>query len=131
MNQKSIQNAKNSIEKYFFKLINNSNIGYDCQFMIHNCQFIPIFDELKEVHTFRYYNYFDQKVSKFVTADLIKQEIEEKYNDSLMKLSKDDKFYEIKLSFIKTERTESMEDAEKYEKKSNKKKNFILLCRKT
>ena len=45
----------------------------------------------------RYYHYFDQKVSKFVTTDLIKQEIDEKYNDSLMKLSKDDKFYEIKL----------------------------------
>ena len=66
-----------------------------------------------------------------MAADLIKQEIEEKYNDSLMKLSRDDKFYEIKLSFIKAERTESMEAAEKYEKKSDKKRNFILLCRKT
>ena len=74
----------------------------------------------------RYYHYFDQKVSKFVTTDLIKQEIDEKYNDSLMKLSKDDKFYEIKLSSIKAERAESMETAEKYEQtKNNKKKNFI------
>ena len=43
-----------------------------------------------------------------------------------MKLSKDDKFYEIKLSSIKTETAESMEAAEKYkEKKNGKKKNFI------
>ena len=43
-----------------------------------------------------------------------------------MKLSKDDKFYEIKLSSIKTERAESMEVAEKYQKKNpTKKKNFI------
>ena len=54
-----------------------------------------------------------KKVSKFVTADLIQQEIDEKYSDSLMKLSKDDKFYEIKLSSIKTEWAGSIEAAEK------------------
>ena len=87
MNQKSRQNAKNSIEKDFFKLMNNSNFGYDCRNGLDNCQFIPMFDELKKVtYLKRYYNFFDQKVSKFVTTDLIKQEIHEKYNDSLMKL---------------------------------------------
>ena len=128
MNQKSRQNAKNSIKKDFYKLMNNSNFGYDCHNKLDNCQFIPpIFDKLKELtYLKRYYNYFDQIVSKFVIANLIKQEIDEKYNDSLMKLSKDDKFYEIKLSSIKAERAESMETAEKYEQtKNNKKKNFI------
>ena len=63
MNQKSRQNTKNSIEKDFFKLINNSNFGYDCRNNLDNCQFIPIFDELKEVtYHKRYYNYFEQKV---------------------------------------------------------------------
>ena len=94
--------------------MNNSNFGYDCSNNLDNCQFIPMFDELKEVtYLKRCYNFFDQKVSKFVTTDLIKQEIDEKYNDSIMKLSKDDKFYEIKLSSIKTERAEAMEAAEK------------------
>ena len=128
MNQKSRQNAKNSIKKDFYKLMNNSNFGYDCHNKLDNCQFIPpIFDKLKELtYLKRYYNYFDQIVSKFVIANLIKQEIDEKYNDSLMKLSKDDKFYEIKLSSIKAERAESMETAEKCEQtKNNKKKNFI------
>ena len=49
MNQKSRQNAKNSIEKDFFKLVNNSIFGYDCRNNLDNCQFIPMFDELKEV----------------------------------------------------------------------------------
>ena len=31
MNQKSRQEAKNSIEKDFYKLINSSNFGYDCR----------------------------------------------------------------------------------------------------
>ena len=93
MNQRSRQNEKNSNNKDFYKLMNNSNFGYDCHKNLDSCQFVPIFDELKEVsYLKRYYNYFDPKVSKIVSSDLIKQEIYKKFNDSLMKLSKDDKF---------------------------------------
>ena len=52
----------------------------------------------------RYYDYFNKDVSKFVTSDLIKEEAEEIYNDSMMKLSKDDKFYQVKLPALKAER---------------------------
>ena len=31
MNQKSRQQPKNSVEKFFYKLMNNSNFGYDCR----------------------------------------------------------------------------------------------------
>ena len=90
MNQGSRQNAKNSIEKDFYQLMNNSNFGYDCRNNLDNCQFVPIFDELQEIiYLKRYYNYFDSKVLSFVSSDLIRQEIEEKCNDSLMKLSKE------------------------------------------
>ena len=118
MNQRSRQNVKNSIEKDFYKLMNNSVFGYDCRNNLDNCQFVPIFDELQEItYLKRYYNYFDSKVSSFVSSDLIRQEIEEKYNDLLMKLSKDDKYYEIKLSTLNTEKSESLEAAEKFDKK--------------
>ena len=71
----------------------------------------------KKLHILKDINYFDSKVSSFVSNDLIRQELEEKY-DSLMKLSKDKK-YEIKLSTLNTEKSESLEVAEKFDKKSN------------
>ena len=63
MNQRSRQNAKNLIEKDFYKLMNNSNFGYHCHNNLDNCQFVPIFDELQEFkYLKRYYNYIDSKV---------------------------------------------------------------------
>ena len=58
-NQLARQNAKNAIEKDFYKLMNNANFGYDCRNNLDNCQFIPIFDELRETYLKKYYNYFD------------------------------------------------------------------------
>ena len=74
MNQKLRQQSKNSVEKDFIKLMNNSNFGYYCRNNIDNGKFVPIFDEYKEI-TFinRYHNIFDEKVSRFVTSDLLKQ----------------------------------------------------------
>ena len=52
MNQKSRQESKNSIEKDFYKLMNNSNFVYDCQNNLDNYKFIPIFDTLEDILTF-------------------------------------------------------------------------------
>ena len=93
-----------------------------------------IFDELQEVtYLKRYYNYFDSEVSKFVLSDLIRQEIEEKFNDSLMKLSANDKYYNIKLSTLNTEKNKCLEAADNFDKitkRKKKKKNITSLFRK-
>ena len=85
--------------------MNNSNFGYDRRNNIYNCKFVSIFDEYKEI-TFsnRYHNIFDQKVSKFVTPDLLKHKVEEEFNDKLTKLDKEYRFYEIKLQIIKADK---------------------------
>ena len=64
MNQKSRGNPKNSVEKDFYKLMNNPNFGYDCRNNLDNYKFVPIFDELKEMtYIKKYYNFLDTKVS--------------------------------------------------------------------
>ena len=63
MNQKSRQESRNDIEKDFYKLMNNSNVGYDCCNNFVNCKFVPIFDELKELtYIETYHNIFDWKI---------------------------------------------------------------------
>ena len=106
--------------------MNNSSFGYDCRNNIDNCKFVSIFDEYKEI-TFinRYHNIFDEKVSKFDTSELLKSQIEEECNGKLMKLDKEDKFYEIKLETLKTERLILLEAAQKIDQKIFKKKKKI------
>ena len=78
------RNQKMILKKDFYKLMNNSNFGCDCRNNLDNCKFVPIFDESKEItYINRYYNIFDSKISEFVTADKLKADIEEKYNNQL------------------------------------------------
>ena len=49
MNQKSRQKATASVEKYFFKLLNNSNFGIDCCNNIDNCILEKLYDDLAEI----------------------------------------------------------------------------------
>ena len=107
--------------------MNNSNIGYHCRNSIDNCKFVPIFDEYKEISFInRYHNILNAKVSEFVTTDLLKAEIEEKYNDKLSKLDKEDRFYEIKLQTLKTERLSSLEAAGEVDQQKKKKKRKLV-----
>ena len=84
-----------------------------------NCQFVPIYNELNEITFIKKLNFFDPKVSKFVTSDLIAQEIEEKYNNDMIRLSKEDKFFKIRKSAIDTEKAwalDSLKDSIKKKK---------------
>ena len=49
INQTSCHEAKNSVEKDFYKLLNNFNFGYDCWNKTGNCSFLQINNELEEI----------------------------------------------------------------------------------
>ena len=121
MNQKSRQQSKNNVEKDFYKLMNNSNFDYDCRNNLDNCKFVPIFDKYKELtYIHRYHDIFYRKVSQCVTSELLRADIEEKVNNKLSKLDKEDRCYEIKLQTIKTEKLQQLEAAEKFEQQKKK-----------
>ena len=111
--------------------MNNSNFGCDCRNNFDNWKFVPIFDELKEItYIKKYYNFFDPKVSKFVSSDLILQEIEEKYTDDIIKISAEDRFYKLKRSAAETEKAQTLESLKEFDKKKQKakeKKNVLSL----
>ena len=62
----------------------------------------------------------DSEVSKFVWSDFIRAEVERKYKDSLMKISKNDSFYEVKLMALKSEKQENLRSVEAFKKKNKK-----------
>ena len=49
MNQRSRQIAKNYIEKIFYKLMNNANVGFDCRNNTNNLKLEPLIDEINEL----------------------------------------------------------------------------------
>ena len=49
MNQKARQTASSSVEKYFYKLLNNSNFGIDCRNNMDNCYLEPLYDDFSEI----------------------------------------------------------------------------------
>ena len=94
MNQISRHTAKTSVEKDFYKLVNNSNFGYDCRNNPGNCSFTGLFDEIKEL-TFakKYQNVFNRNISEFVSSELLNRQIEEEFTNKLAALDRQDEYY--------------------------------------
>lgn len=112
------QAAKNSLEKDFFKITNNANFSYDSHNDLDNCKFFLIFDELNETsYLKKYYNFFGNRVSKFVLSDLLERKIDEEFNDKEMNIQKNDPLQDIKLTALNDKRKEDVEPFEIFKQK--------------
>ena len=68
-----------------------------------------------------------KRFPNLLLPDLLKAQIEEKFNDKLTKLDPEDRFYKIKLQTIKSERLSSLEAAEKLDQNKKKSKRRAAL----
>ena len=103
MNQFARQKAKTSVEKYFYKLMSNSNFGTDCTNNINNCQFEAIYDEIGDISFIKKYaNIFGNSQYKdFACIKTMKKEIEQTYNNQLLALDPNDPTSDVRKYSIK------------------------------
>ena len=126
MNQYSRQNAKNDIEKNFYKLMNNSNFGFDCRNNANNLRFEPLLNEIEELsYIKRYHSLYDEKVKQFVSSEILEEKIKQDFDQELSEIKDDDQFKNIKINEIenrKEENLDALECLKKKEKRGKKRK---------
>ena len=73
MDQKSRQKVTFSVEKDFYKLLNNSNFGIDCRNNIDNCILEPLFDDFEEMSYIKKFTsiVFDETFRHFYSPALV------------------------------------------------------------
>ena len=123
MNQYARQNAKNDIEKNFYKLMNNSSFGFDCRNNANNLKFEPLINEIEELSCMkRYHNLFDEKVKQFVSSSILEQKINQDFNQEISEIKDNDPFKNIHLTELQNRRDENFDALELLKKKEKRMK---------
>ena len=105
MNQKFRQNAKNDIEKNFYKLMNNANFGFDCRNNANNLKFEPLIDEINEfTYIKKYYNLLDTKIEKFVSSEILEKNIHQEFEQKIALIKHDDPFKNARIKELENKK---------------------------
>ena len=130
MNKVSQQNAKTSVEKDFFKLMNNSNFGYYCRKNMHNSFFSPIIGELEEVQYIkRHQNVFDPSLQEFVPSELLEKGINENFHNKIAALDTNSQFYDVRKNSFEVKRKKQLDAVNSIRAKKKKGHKKILFER--
>ena len=131
MNQKLRQNAKNDIEKNFYKLMNNANFGFDCRNNANNLKFEPLINEIEELtYVRRYHDLFDDKIKNFVSSNILEQNINQEFDQAVALIKDDDPFKNARIRELENKKQmdinllECLRKKDKRAKKRNVKDDF-------
>ena len=123
MNQKSRQNAKNSIEKDFYKLMNNVNFGFDCSNNANKLKFEPLIGEINELRYIKkYYNLFDNKISGFVNTEILEKNINQEFDQKIALIKDDNPFKNTRFVELENEKETSIDSLNCLKTRRKKKK---------
>ena len=106
MNQKTRQKATSSVERDFYKLLNNSNFGIDSRNNIDNCVLEPLYDEIGEISYIKKFtaSFGDDTFRYLFSPCVMREEICTEYKTKVLFLSKNDLCYEVKKEYLKKKR---------------------------
>ena len=92
-NQNARKTAKTSVKKDFYKLLNSSNFGNDCRNNIANCKLELIYDGLEGLKYIKNYNSFDDEIFEFFSTDLLRENLNNEFQEQIQKLHTNDPYY--------------------------------------
>ena len=86
MNQKSRQKAKSSVERDFFKLLNNSHFGIDCRNNIDNCILEPLYNDFTEISYIKKFTTIinEDTFRNFSSPALLREEIIQTFQSKII-----------------------------------------------
>ena len=122
MNQNARKTAKTTVEKDFYKLLNNSNFGNDCPNNIGNGKLQLMYDGLEEISYIKECTniFTDSKFSEFFSFDILRKQIEDEFNQKIKKYNSRDVFYDELKENFERKRDEDLEKIVAYENKKKR-----------
>ena len=133
-NQKAKQKAISSVEKDFYKLLNNSNFGIDCRNNIDNCILEALYDEFTEISYIEKFTKISSgdTFRNFFSPSLLREEITQAFQSTIFALNKDKPTYEARKKYYERQMPEELDGVDSYEKnKKVKKRRFKEIDKKT
>ena len=122
MNKNARKTAKTTVEKDFYKLLNNSNFGNDCPNNIGNGKLQLMYDGLEEISYIKECTniFTDSKFSEFFSFDILRKQIEDEFNQKMKKCNSRDVFYDELKENFERKRDEDLEKIVAYENKKKR-----------
>ena len=122
MNQKARQTASSSVEKDFYKLLNNSNFGIDCRNNIDNCYLEPIYDGFLGISYIKKFStiFGNDTFRDFFSPNILREEITQTFQSKISALNKEEITYEARKKYYEKKKKKMIEELDAidtYEKK--------------